>query len=60
MKVVITLDRYDGSKGKSREIDLENFPSRQMVMMMLESDVCGFTVTKLPSIKKLIQKLGES
>jgi hypothetical protein len=59
MRAIITLDRYDGSQGKSKEIDLESFPMRELIYALMESDVCGFTVTKVNTPEKLIRKLDE-
>ena len=59
MKVTITLDRYDGSQGKSVTVDLETFPIRDLIYSMMESDVCGFTVTKGISAGKLIREMDK-
>lgn len=59
MKVTITLDRYDGSQGKSVTVDLETFPVRDLIYSMMEADVCGFTVTKDISAGKLIREMDK-
>ncbi|QNR53956.1 hypothetical protein phiK7A1_168 [Pseudomonas phage phiK7A1] len=59
MHVLITLDRYDGSQGQSKEVDLESIRMSDLVWQMMQADVCGFTVTKVSSAAKLVRKLDE-
>jgi hypothetical protein len=57
MKVIVTLDRYDGSQSQLGEIDMDSFSARDMMWRMMEADVAGFTVTKKPPLHKLVKKL---
>jgi hypothetical protein len=57
MKVLVTLDHYDGSQSKAVEINSEDFPVREMMFKMMSRDVCGFTVTKLDGLKRLSKKI---
>lgn len=59
-KVLVTLDYYDGTQGKAKEMDVENLSIRDLMWRMMENDVCGFTVTKLPQLKKLQDKMEEA
>lgn len=55
MRVVVTLDYYDGSQGKAVEIDAEELPTRELLLRMTSRDVCGFTVTKLKDITRAVE-----
>ena len=57
MQVLVTLDRYDGSSSQLRECDIEEFPTREMMWKLMESDVCGYTVTKVVRLSKLMEKM---
>jgi len=57
MKVSITLDRYDGVTSQAKECDVEDVNMRDLIWYMMESDVCGFTITKLVNPSKLIKKM---
>lgn len=57
MIVNVTLDHYDGSESKSITVDLEDFPIRELLFKMMESDVYGFTVTKANTLIKACKKL---
>lgn len=59
MKVLITLDRYDGSQSQLKEVDLESVRMSDLVWQMMQANVCGFTVTKLDSASKMVRKLDE-
>jgi hypothetical protein len=59
VKVQVTLDYYDGSQSKARDLDMEEFPARDMMWRMMEGGVVGFTVTKKPSLAGLAKKLDE-
>lgn len=58
MKVNVTLDYYDGSASKAKTIEAETLPVHELMFKMMGSDVCGFTVTKLPTVKKLMEKMN--
>lgn len=59
MRVLVTLDHYNGSQSKVKEVDLETFNVRDLIFSMTSSSVCGFTVTKLDSAAKLLRKIEE-
>lgn len=46
MKVLVTLDRLDGTKSQVRELDLEQVSGSQLSFMMMEAQVAGITITK--------------
>lgn len=46
MKAYVTLDYWDGSKSKCREVDLDSTNIRALMFDMMVADVAGFTVTK--------------
>jgi hypothetical protein len=57
MKVIITLDRYNGESSQIKACDLEDIDLRQLMYAMLESDVCGLTITKDKPLMKAIDKM---
>lgn len=59
MLVNVTLDRYDGSESKSLQVDLADFPVRDLIFKMMESDIYGFTVTKVNTLIKACKKLEQ-
>jgi len=59
MRVLITLDRYDGALGQSREINLEALNTRELMFAMMGGEVCGFTVTKMASPEKLMREVDK-
>jgi len=58
MQVIVTLDYYDGSKGKSIVVAAEDIPSRTLMFKMMESGVCGYTVTRLDTLGKLMERMA--
>lgn len=52
----ITLDYYDGTRSKAKKIDLDGFGMSEMIFLLMNRDVCGFTVTKENALKGLIDK----
>lgn len=52
MRVVVTLDKYDGSKSKTAELDLDGFGLNQLAFMLMNRDVCGATLTKVLDLRK--------
>ena len=59
MKIQVSLDCYDGAKSKILEMDAEQLPTRQLMWEMMQSNVCGFTVTKLDMPIKLMKKMDK-
>jgi hypothetical protein len=60
MRVILTLDRYDGSQGKQRTLDLEGLSMRDLIFAMMEADVCGVTITKDKPLAKVCEKLNDN
>lgn len=58
MKVMITLDRYDGSQSQSKEVDMEEIPMRQLVMYMTSADVASVTITKAQDLQKMVRMMN--
>lgn len=58
MRVIITLDRYNGVSSQLKITDLETFDTRQLLFAMTESDVCGVTITKDKPLLKVTEKLN--
>ena len=56
MKVLITLDHYDGSQGKSVECELAEISLNQFAFQLMSAKVCGFTVTKVGNLVKAVEK----
>lgn len=60
MKVIVTIDHYDGSTSKYGEFsDMEDVPWQQLAFQMMHADVCGATITKQKNIIKVMEKLNE-
>lgn len=58
MRVIITLDRYDGSQSQSKDVNMENIPMSQLVMYMTEADVASVTITKAQDVRKMVEKMN--
>lgn len=56
MKVLVTLDYYDGRDSRSIETDLDGMGMQQFVYKMMEGDVCGFTVSKMTNLVKQVER----
>lgn len=59
MRVILTLDRYDGSQGQQSHRDLEAVSMRDLTFYLMESDVCGVTITKDKPLAKVCHRLLE-
>ena len=57
MKAEVTLDYYDGSKGKSKTISLDGFGLSQLSFSMMHGSVCGCTITKIEPLEKAVNKM---
>ena len=57
MKVIITLDRYNGESSQIKQCDLEDVDTRSLIYAMMSSDVCGVTITKDTSLLKAVGKM---
>lgn len=60
MKVIVTLDRYNGESSQLKITDLERLDTRSLMFAMMESDVCGITITKDKPLLKVAEKLNKS
>jgi hypothetical protein len=57
MKVEVTLDYYDGSKGRAKQVYIDEIDSFTLKMSMMQSGVCGVTITKAnTSLEKIVNK----
>lgn len=59
MKVTITLDRYDGSQSKQKEVNLEEVQMSDLIMLLTEADTAGVTITKVKDIRKMVERMEE-
>lgn len=57
MRVIITLDRYNGESSQLKIGDLESLQMNQIIFAMMESGVCGVTITKDKPLLKVMEKL---
>ena len=60
MKVLVTLDYYDGSQSKFVECEPEEIPRSGIMMRLMQRDVCGYTVTKVRDILKTVSLIEAS
>lgn len=58
MRVIITLDRYNGESSQLKVTDLESVDLRSIIYAMMESEVCGITITKDKNLFKVMEKLN--
>lgn len=58
MRVIITLDRYNGESSQLKMTDVESIDLRSLVFAMMENDVCGVTITKDKPLFKITEKLN--
>ncbi|KAE8546115.1 hypothetical protein [Marinobacter nauticus] len=59
MRVTITLDRYDGSQSKQKEVNLEEVQMSDLIMLLTEADTAGVTITKVKDIRKMVERMEE-
>lgn len=59
MKVIVTLDRYDGSSSQLKMADLEEIDARSLFYAMMEANVCGITITKDKNLISICEKLND-
>jgi hypothetical protein len=59
MKAYVTLDYFDGSKSKCREVHLDSVNLRSLMFGMMAADVSGFTVTKKIDPMKIKEKMNQ-
>jgi hypothetical protein len=59
VKVVITLDRYDGSHSKQKEVNLEEVQMSDLIMLLTEAGTAGVTITKVKDIRKMVERMEE-
>lgn len=57
MKVIITLDRYNGESSQLKVTDLESVDLRSIIYAMMESEVCGVTITKDKNLLKVTERM---
>lgn len=60
MRVIVTLDRYDGSSSQLKIADLEEIDARSLFYAMMESNVCGITITKDKNLMTVTEKLNNA
>lgn len=46
MRVTVTLDYYNGEKGKAREMHADELTPNALIMALTSQGVCGITITK--------------
>lgn len=56
MRVMITLDRYDGSASRTRTCFLEDVTGPMILRYMMDPSVCGMTITKEEGVEKAVTK----
>ncbi|KII34869.1 hypothetical protein NL64_06300 [Pseudomonas fluorescens] len=57
MRVIITLDRYDGAQGKQLTLDLAEISLNQLTFYLMEASVCGVTITKDKPLATVCERL---
>lgn len=57
MKAFVTLDYYDGTRSKAKLMHLDGVNLQQLVFQLMESGVCGFTVTKHDQLEQVVEKM---
>ena len=57
MKVQVTLDYWDGTRSKARDVDMEQISGRDLMFMMMEEGVAGITITKKLPVTKMVDRM---
>lgn len=60
MKVICTLDYVDGSKGKSREMYIDQIDTSFLLMNLMSQSVAGLTITRVYRLDKLSDMMKET
>lgn len=60
VKASITLDFYDGSQSKSKEVFLEEVSMHDLIFMMMKAGVAGITITKIERLDKMLSHMKEA
>lgn len=59
MRLTVTLDYYNGERGKAKEIEADELDTRALIFAMMQADVCGVTLTKTKSIHTALKRMAE-
>ena len=54
MKLLVTIDYWDGSPGKTREVYPEEIQGSQIAMQLNSADVASITLTRIPNLLKVL------
>lgn len=57
MKVQITKDFWDGSKSKSKIVNLDGLSISALSFILMESGVAGITITRVENLNYMIKNL---
>jgi hypothetical protein len=57
MKVLVTLDYYDGRLSKAGVRDLDQIDTMFLKLTLMQKDVCGMSITKHDGLMRAVDKL---
>lgn len=59
MKLIATIDYWDGTPGLSRELHAEDIHGRSISMLFTSPHVASITITRPPNLAKVLKPEGE-
>jgi len=58
MKVICTLDYYDGTKSKiSKPVELDSINTMSLRLTLCEAGVCSLTITRLDGLPRIMEEM---
>lgn len=56
MKLIVTIDYWDGTPGKSREVWPDEIHGGQIAMQFSNAAVASITFTRIPDLLKVLEE----
>lgn len=57
MKIILTLDYWDGSKSKSKTMYAEDLTGNLIALTLMGKGVAGMTITNADSLKNIVRHM---
>lgn len=57
MKVVLTVDYYDGHTKVSKPVNLDELPTSQLKLLLMNRNACGITISRYDPLLKMAENI---
>jgi hypothetical protein len=58
MKIIVTLDYWDGAKSKSKTMYAEDLTGNLIALTLIGKGVAGMTITNADSLKSIVRQMN--